>query len=341
MDAFNPLVSIIIPVYNGSNYLNEAIDSALAQTYKKIEVLVINDGSEDGNETEQIVLSYGTRIRYFYKPNGGVASALNLGIEKMNGEYFSWLSHDDKYYNNKIEKQVERLKELSDKTTVIFSGWSVIGNNGKVIHHVLPLNRYSEKQLGIPLFALFHGQINGCSLLVHKSHFERVGLFNEQLPTTQDYDLWFRIMRNAKIVCCEDVLSMTRIHRQQVSKKVCKEHSAEADNLWIHMMDTLFEQEKININGSEYSFYKNIYCLMLSFSTNMKAAKYARHRACTELRKTNVCTRYYFKLVWLFLSGYGALVYYFFSSLKEVGILNTLKRVLYAINRLTCSKMDK
>ena len=98
-----PLVSIIIPVYNGSNYVKEAIDSALAQTYKNIEVIVVNDGSTDN--TEKIVKSYGDKIRYFYKENGGVASALNLAIENSKGEYISWLSHDDVYYPNKIQEQ--------------------------------------------------------------------------------------------------------------------------------------------------------------------------------------------------------------------------------------------
>ena len=87
---FNPKVSIVIPVYNGSNYLREAIDSALAQTYKNIEVIVINDGSNDRGKTDKICKSYGNKIRYFKKENGGVSSALNMGIEKMEGEYFSW-----------------------------------------------------------------------------------------------------------------------------------------------------------------------------------------------------------------------------------------------------------
>ena len=89
-----PMVSIIIPVYNGANYLREAIDSALAQTYSNFEVIVVNDGSNDGGETDRIATSYGEKIRYFRKENGGVASALNMGIKHMKGDYFSWLSHD-------------------------------------------------------------------------------------------------------------------------------------------------------------------------------------------------------------------------------------------------------
>ena len=72
-----PRVSIVIPAYNGSDYMKEAIDSALAQTYPDVEVLVVNDGSDDDGRTEAIALSYGDRIRYFRKGNGGVASALN------------------------------------------------------------------------------------------------------------------------------------------------------------------------------------------------------------------------------------------------------------------------
>ena len=82
-NQFKPLVSIIIPVYNGSNYMREAIDSALAQTYTNTEVLVINDGSCDNGATEAIAREYGDKIRYFYIENGGVSTALNTGIRNI------------------------------------------------------------------------------------------------------------------------------------------------------------------------------------------------------------------------------------------------------------------
>ena len=115
---YTPKVSIIIPVYNGSNFLKEAIDSALAQTYKNIEVIVVNDGSTDDGETRAVAEKFGDRIRYFEKENGGVSSALNFGIKKMTGEWFSWLSHDDLYMPKKIENSIETLrnyKELREK----------------------------------------------------------------------------------------------------------------------------------------------------------------------------------------------------------------------------------
>ena len=83
---YEPLISIVIPVYNGSNFMADAIDSALSQTYKNIEIIVVNDGSTDGGKTEEIALSYGDKIRYYSKENGGVSSAVNLAIQNMKGE---------------------------------------------------------------------------------------------------------------------------------------------------------------------------------------------------------------------------------------------------------------
>lgn len=80
------LVSIVIPVYNGSNFVREAIDSALNQTYDKVEVIVVNDGSNDGGRTDKILRSYGDKITYINKENGGVSTALNVGIKQAKGK---------------------------------------------------------------------------------------------------------------------------------------------------------------------------------------------------------------------------------------------------------------
>jgi len=137
----NPKISIVIPAYNAANYLSEAIDSALAQTYPNVEIIVVNDGSRDDGETEKIALSYGDQIRYFHKENGGSSSALNVGIANMTGEWFSWLSHDDLYTPEKLEKQVAYMNSLDiDEAElskhVFFSASELIDANGKVIRSV-------------------------------------------------------------------------------------------------------------------------------------------------------------------------------------------------------------
>lgn len=273
----DPKVSIIIPVYNGSNYLQEAIDSALAQTYKNIEIIVVNDGSNDSGKTEKIALSYGESIRYFYKPNGGVATALNLGIEKMKGEYFSWLSHDDLYLPDKIEQEMICLKEQTDSTTIIAEGYQVIDSKKNYIATVNMHKQYPKSRLKNPLFLLLRGGINGCALLIHKSHFERVGVFNEKLPTTQDYDLWFRMFRNCKIFYMQTSQVLSRYHAEQDGKRLFESHMKECDQLWIKMMEELTAEEKINLGETEIQFYRDLWFFLETTNYN-DAIRYAKYK---------------------------------------------------------------
>ena len=216
MSAFNPKVSVVIPVYNGANYMREAIDSALKQTYKNIEVLVINDGSKDNGETDRIAKSYGDKIIYIAKPNGGVATALNLGIEKMTGDYFSWLSHDDVYFENKVEHQVRHLEKLSDKNKIVFSDIQLIDEKSQPLSEV-PLTKLVSNCTLYDLLA--HQALHGCAMLVPKSYFKDFGNFDASLPTTQDYDLWVRMAKTHNFSYCPGVITKSREHFEQGSKQ--------------------------------------------------------------------------------------------------------------------------
>ena len=216
----NPLVSIVIPVYKGANYLAEAIDSALAQTYKNIEIVVVNDGSPDDGATERVALSYGDKIRYIYQKNGGVSSALNTGIKEMRGEYFSWLSHDDLYEPTKIEKQDSLIQ--SDKDIILCSGSLIDGNGKPVIHHTKTV---SGRLNGVKLFRLvLHDYcLNGLGFLVPKYIFEKEGGFDESLRYMQDMDMWLRIMwKNYTFVCQKDLLVKSRIHAGQQTNTIAE-----------------------------------------------------------------------------------------------------------------------
>ena len=131
---FKPKVSIVIPVYNGSNYLWEALESAINQIYDNIEIIVVNDGSNDWWKTKQVAMKYKDKIRYFEKENWWVASALNFWIRKMEWEYFSWLSHDDMYYPNKIEEQIKFLEKLNKEkrdNAIIFTNFEFVDEKWK------------------------------------------------------------------------------------------------------------------------------------------------------------------------------------------------------------------
>lgn len=209
-----PKVSIVIPVYNGADYLREAIDSALAQTYSNIEIVVINDGSCDEGATERIALSYGDKIRYFSKENGGVASALNRAIIEMTGEYFSWLSHDDLYYPNKIATQIQALSGMDRAKTILYSDYAIFSGNPDMVQEIrLPGVSPEQFRYSLTIESFLHG----CTLLIPREAFAVCGIFDEKLRTTQDYDLWFRMAEKFHFVHIPVVLLKARQHEAQGS----------------------------------------------------------------------------------------------------------------------------
>lgn len=228
-----PLVSIVIPVYNGSNYMHEAIDCALNQTYPNIEVIVINDGSNDDGKTDSVAKSYGDKIRYFEKSNGGSSSAINLGIAQMRGEWFSWLSHDDLYVAEKVEKQIAFMESLqidaSDISNhIFFSASELIDANGKVIR---AFDEKKATKLAEKVDSFQHNgyliaeprkyNFHGCSCLINKSAFENVGCFDESFRLLNDLDMWYRLYAaNYKVHYIPEPLVKGRIHAKQVSKSI-------------------------------------------------------------------------------------------------------------------------
>lgn len=216
-----PLVSIIIPVYNGSNYMKEAIDSALAQTYSPIEVLVVNDGSRDDGATERIALSYGDKIRYIAKENGGVSSALNVGIKEMRGEYFSWLSHDDVYMPDKIEKQMELVYPNGTGSELVLCTSINIDKNSQPISNAKKTfpktgEKYSWEEA---VMYITKHTAGGCAFLIPKIAFEKTGGFDEGLRYCQDVFMWWKIFMNKHtLVFCNYAGVHNRVHDKQLTQ---------------------------------------------------------------------------------------------------------------------------
>jgi glycosyltransferase involved in cell wall biosynthesis len=216
---FYPKVSIVIPVYNGSDYLREAIDSALAQTYANIEVLVVNDGSTDGGKTDEIARAYGDRIRYFSKDNGGVSTALNVGIKEMTGDFFAWLSHDDVYFPEKIERQIQYLRWNPD-AKLVTSNFVFIDKHSNLIGEyancTLPIIKTGRDVLSVWTY--------GCCILIHKDCFNKAGLWNEKNRTTQDDEMWLKLVKHYPIYFMQDRLCKSRKHAEQGTIRLAKQH---------------------------------------------------------------------------------------------------------------------
>lgn len=263
MKEFYPKVSIIIPVYNGENFVSNAIDSALNQTYQNIEVIVVNDGSTD--KTDEICNKYGDKIRYYKKKNGGVSSALNLGIKKMEGEYFSWLSHDDEYYPNKVEREIVALSLLENKNTIIYSNYDMMSENGKVYDSVFHNHEELQKHQEL---SILNGCLNGLTLLIPKVAFDECGLFDEKLLCTQDYDMWLRMLKKYDFYHICDCLTKTRIHDKQTTRTspVLQEENT---SLWINILNSISDDKVNEIYGSKLVFLAK----MLNFFTKMNYYK--------------------------------------------------------------------
>lgn len=266
MNKFNPKVSIIIPVYNGSNYIKEAISSALNQTYTNIEVIVINDGSNDNGKTKEIAKTFGKKIKYYEKENGGVSTALNLGIEKMTGDFFSWLSHDDIYLPNKVEEQINYLinKDLMNKKVILYSDYAVIDSDSKFVsNRILDHKLLEDKQE----YSLLRASINGLTLLINKKAFEEIGIFKEELRAVQDYELWHRMMKKYKFVHMPMILVKTRIHPGQDTNTNPKVIT-EGNEFWTFMIKDLSEKDMIRLEGSLEIFYFEMYKFLINTPYN-------------------------------------------------------------------------
>ncbi len=264
---YNPLVSIIIPAYNASNYLNSAIDSALVQSYSNIEIIVVNDGSNDNGATRDIALSYGDKIKYFEKENGGVSSALNFGIKKMSGEYFSWLSHDDLIDYNHIEKLVEFVSYKENYNKIPYVNFKVIDENGdinfdKTISAQINTSDYKISVVS-SIYNLLMGEINGGSVLIKKSVFNEIGYFNESMRITQERDMWSRIFNKYSFVNIPYDTASIRIHSLQVtntSPDVIKLSDEKNLDILSHITESDIKKLESNINmfyEKIKAFYKN------------------------------------------------------------------------------------
>ena len=237
MDA--PLVSIVIPVHNGANYLRAAIDSALAQENGAFETLVVNDGSDDHGATEAIALSYGDKIRYFAKPNGGVASALNFGLWNMRGDLFSWLSHDDVYLPGKCAAQRKFWIDGADPRAVVYSDFDLIDADGRrAPGRPCPVLRDADA-----LLSIWGGEarLNGCAVLIPKDLLAGAGGFDETLPTTQDYDLWMRLAPTVRFRKFPEVVLLSRHHPAQGSRIAARAHRLECAALYARHVPSLLE----------------------------------------------------------------------------------------------------
>ncbi|MDE1726151.1 MAG: glycosyltransferase [Thaumarchaeota archaeon] len=224
-------VSIIIPVYNATKYIDECIKSALDQTYEDIEVIAVDDGSKD--DSLQKLQKYTDKIKIISKKNGGTPTALNSGIKVMTGEWFKWLSADDLLEKNAIEVLINETKQLGNnsKLCILYSNYDLIDHDSKIVGEFIEpnYNQLGSFQQSVILLDHYYG--NGTTSLIHKSLFDKFGLFDEKIGFQEDYEFWLRccIFHNCNLHLIPQKLARYRIHEGQLTKKKINESLVHAN----------------------------------------------------------------------------------------------------------------
>ena len=186
-------ISVIIPTFNRKKTLERAIQSVIDQSLSPFEILIIDDGSNDG--TEQWVKENFQNIKYIYQNNHGVSSARNTGIENAHGDWVAFLDSDDEWLPNKLYEQVKAID--SNPEMKFFHTNEIWIRNGVRVNQMKKHKKYGgyifEKCLDIC-------RVSPSSVLIQKEVFDNIGIFDESLRVCEDYDLWLRITSKYPVV---------------------------------------------------------------------------------------------------------------------------------------------
>ena len=204
-----PLVSVVIPVYNGSEFISETISSVLSQEFTDYEIIVVDDGSTDNSA--EIIASFSEKVRYFKKANGGQASARNTGILNALGKYIAFLDADDLWVMEKLKIEVEVLE--SSKAKWIYSdAFAFSGDIGNILYKFSNnLTQYEGDILESLIISCF---IPSPTPIVEKGVFKVTGLFNEdpKMRNREDWDMWLRIAARYPVKLVSQPLAYYRVH---------------------------------------------------------------------------------------------------------------------------------
>ncbi len=208
-----PLFSIIVPAYNQAQFLPEALNSVLSQTFSNWEAIVVNDGSTD--KTVEVINSYmekDSRIRIIDKTNGGVASALNEGIKNARGQWICWLSSDDMFEPDKLEIHLQAIKHNPDMR-FFHTNYFIFdeAKNTKCVLESDPRDFVAPVEFQV-LHFLDRNCANGISVVIHREVFDQVGYFNEEYKYGQDFDMWLRINLHYRAFYIDQKTVVTRWH---------------------------------------------------------------------------------------------------------------------------------
>lgn len=204
-------ISIVIPAYNAEKFIGDAVDSALAQTYRNREVIVIDDGSDDG--TLEILRQYRERIRVITQENQGTANACNAGVAAATGEWIAFLDADDQWLPRKLETQLRFCSnfKISHTDSICF---------GEGLQREVLRSDFEMMRSGPVLEHLLIGNfITKSTVLVSRDVYRSFGGFSERYDAVEDWPLWLQICAKHNLGYVAEALTRYRVHAQSKSMR--------------------------------------------------------------------------------------------------------------------------
>lgn len=244
-----PIISVIIPVYNGEKTISETIKSVLNQTFSDFELIIINDGSQD--KTLEIVERIkDPRLKVFSYPNGGLSASRNRGINHASGDYISFIDADDLWTPDKLEAQFRALQEKPN-AKVAYSWTNYIDES----------NRFCRRGSYITVTGNVHAKLllvnfleNGSNALICRQALSEVGSFEESLFASEDWDMWLRLAARYDFVCIPSPQILYRVSANSMSTNVLKQEVAS-----LKVFERAFAQAPESLHYLKRYSFANIY----------------------------------------------------------------------------------
>jgi glycosyltransferase involved in cell wall biosynthesis len=216
-----PLISVIIPVYNGEKTIRETIESVLNQSFSDFELIVINDGSQDST-LDVLGSIQDPRLKVFSYPNSGVSASRNRGFSHTVGEFIAFLDADDLWTPDKLEAQLKALQENPD-AAVAYSWTDFIDETGQFLGHG------SHRTVNGDVYAellLFDFLDNGSNPLIRRQALTEVGNFDKEVAGAEDWDMWFRLAAHYHFVAVPSPQILYRVYTTSMSSNTSKMEAA-------------------------------------------------------------------------------------------------------------------
>ncbi|NRB59413.1 MAG: glycosyltransferase family 2 protein [Winogradskyella sp.] len=265
----NPLVSIIIPTYNRTDYLKLTLESVINQTYPNIEIIVVDDGST--NDNNRVLCNQYAKVNYYMiKNSGGPATPRNYGFKKSNGQYIAFLDDDDLWQPNKLTEQVKIL-ENNLEFGLVHCYCDVIDKYGKLTGKSIGRpKRLDDKHGDVRYKMIGNWTLKMPTPLIRRSVVDSIGLFNVNIPSAlEDVEFWTRCSFYTKFYYLDKSLALYRVHKDNISATKQK-----YVDLPLHLKQIIDNEIKSeNISKTEYKILLNNICKSQAKHINISCLK--------------------------------------------------------------------